>query len=163
MACTVAARRWRAMTARPYRSLLRGAVPPVAHPNLQEVHGQDATQPDDGRQLVQGVEQVLDGGHAPLLLKNTPAAAGPGVHPGGCRLADPARPFAPDRTTSSAICSLENSGPSASRVRIARHPLGNAARATRDVSAGICVSPAGRNDIVNFQPSRSSQPIDAKG
>jgi hypothetical protein len=41
--------------------------------------------------------------------------------------------------------------------------LGNAARATRAVSAGISVSPLGRNDIVNLQPSRPSQPIDAKG
>src|SRR5215218_8401973 len=69
----------------------------------------------------------------------------------------------PRAANSSANCSSVNSGPSASRARIARHPLGNAARATRDVSAGICGSPFGRNDIVDLQPSRSSQPIDSKG
>jgi hypothetical protein len=36
--------------------------------------------------------------------------------------------------------------------------LGNAARATCDVSAGICVSPLGRNDVVNLQLSRPTQP-----
>jgi hypothetical protein len=40
-------------------------------------------------------------------------------------------------------------------------PLGNAARATHAVSAGIC-SPLGRKDIANLQPSRPSQPIDPK-
>jgi hypothetical protein len=47
--------------------------------------------------------------------------------------------------------------------RMARQPFGNAAWATRDVSAGISVNPLGRNEIVSLQPSQPSQPIDAKG
>jgi hypothetical protein len=69
----------------------------------------------------------------------------------------------PRAANSSANCSSVNSGPSASRTRIARQPLGNAALATRAVSAGISVNPLGRNDIVSLQPSQPSQPIDAKG
>jgi hypothetical protein len=72
------------------------------------------------------------------------------------------RSGAPARPAASANCSSADSGPSASRARIARHPLGNAARATHAVSAGICLSPSGRSDIANFQPSRPSQPIDPK-
>jgi hypothetical protein len=57
----------------------------------------------------------------------------------------------PRAANSSANCSSVNSGPSASRARIARHPLGNAALATRDVSAGISVNPFGRNDIADLR------------
>ena len=57
----------------------------------------------------------------------------------------------PRAANNSANCSSVNSGPSASRARIARQPLGNAARATRDVSAGISVNPFGRNDIADLR------------
>jgi hypothetical protein len=87
--------------------------------------------------------------------------------PGGTPDAEPAdqpdhRSGAPARPAASANCSSADSGPSASRARIARHPLGNAARATHAVSAGICLSPSGRSDIAKPQPSRPSQPIDPK-
>ncbi|MEU8894208.1 hypothetical protein [Streptomyces sp. NPDC048442] len=38
-------------------------------------------------------------------------------------------------------------GPNVSRIRIARHPFGNTARATRAVSSGISSGPIPRNDI----------------
>ncbi len=47
----------------------------------------------------------------------------------------------------SANSSSVNNGPSSSRTRIAKLPFGNAARATRTVSAGISPEPFGCIDI----------------
>ena len=57
----------------------------------------------------------------------------------------------------SANSSSVNSGPSSSRTRIARLPFGNAARATRTVSAGISPDPFGCIDI-RTHPIRQRRP-----
>lgn len=52
----------------------------------------------------------------------------------------------PRTGNSSSKSASAKTGPSASRTRIARHPLGNTARATRTVSSGISANSTPGND-----------------
>jgi len=67
---------------------LRGPVVASAEPHLQDVDRQDAPEPDDGGELVQEMEQVLDRAHVPASLEEE--AGGNWLHPrcsrgDGCR------------------------------------------------------------------------------
>lgn len=65
-------------------------------------------------------------------------------------------PGLPRRGNRSAKSVSVKIGPRLSRIRIARAPLGNAARATRTVCCGIGPTPPDRNDTLGLRISAPS-------